>query len=158
MVTADQAVKGQVLAMRMMEDDAAINYAHAPSDVVVENRVEATEKTDGSYDNVTYCTFCKQELDRETIAIPATGTNDPSDNQKPGTSDPSDNQNGNGSGNQNVNGSGSGSGNQTGNGSNNQSSVSPKTGDHSMAGVWTAVFAAAGVGAAAAFRKRKPVK
>ncbi|MCU6761523.1 repeat [uncultured Roseburia sp.] len=149
-VTADKAVKGQVLAMRMMEDDAAINYAHAPSDVVVENRVEATEKTDGSYDNVTYCTFCKQELDRETIAIPATGTNDPSDNQKPGTSDPSDNQNGNGSGNQNVNGSG--------NGSNNQSSVSPKTGDNSMAGVWTAVFAAAGVGAAAAFRKRKPVK
>lgn len=44
---------------------------HTPSEVVEENRVEATCTTEGYYDKVIYCTVCEKELGRshETIAI-----------------------------------------------------------------------------------------
>ena len=41
--------------------------------VVVENNVDATCTTAGSYDNVTYCTVCKAELSREKVTVNATG-------------------------------------------------------------------------------------
>ena len=46
---------------------------HTAGEVVVENQVDATCTTGGSYDNVTYCTVCDAELKREAVAIPATG-------------------------------------------------------------------------------------
>ena len=48
---------------------------HTAGEVVVENKKDATCTTDGSYDNVVYCTVdtCKAELSRETITINATG-------------------------------------------------------------------------------------
>ncbi len=44
-----------------------------------ENRVEATCGVDGSYDLVTYCSVCGEELDREQKTIPATGNHVDSD-------------------------------------------------------------------------------
>ena len=46
---------------------------HTPGEAVEENRVEATCTEAGSYDSVTYCTVCGDELTRETIAIAALG-------------------------------------------------------------------------------------
>ena len=46
---------------------------HTESDVVVENNVLPTCTTSGSYDNVTYCTVCDEELSREIIVISSTG-------------------------------------------------------------------------------------
>ncbi|MCD7733285.1 MAG: hypothetical protein LUH56_07600 [Oscillospiraceae bacterium] len=47
--------------------------AHTEGEQVIENRVEATRTTDGSYDLVTYCSVCGEEISRETVVIPATG-------------------------------------------------------------------------------------
>ena len=47
---------------------------HTPEDQTVEeNRVEPTCSDAGSYDVVTYCSVCGEEISRETIEIPATG-------------------------------------------------------------------------------------
>ena len=47
--------------------------AHTPAEAVIENTVEATCAEAGSYDNVVYCTKCKQEISRETVPVPAIG-------------------------------------------------------------------------------------
>ena len=44
---------------------------HSPADVVVENSIEATCTTAGSYDNVMYCSVCEVEVSRQTITIEA---------------------------------------------------------------------------------------
>ena len=46
---------------------------HTEGAAVEENRVEATETEDGSYDSVVRCTVCNAEISRETIVIPAMG-------------------------------------------------------------------------------------
>ena len=46
---------------------------HTCSEFLIENKVEATAKTDGSYDIVCYCTVCGEELSRVDVVIPATG-------------------------------------------------------------------------------------
>ncbi|MCD8116467.1 MAG: hypothetical protein LUE21_05025 [Oscillospiraceae bacterium] len=46
---------------------------HTAGEAVVENEVAATCTEDGSYDSVTYCTVCGEELSRETVTVPATG-------------------------------------------------------------------------------------
>ena len=46
---------------------------HKAGEAVVENNVAATCTTDGSYDNVVYCSTCNKELSRETVVVPATG-------------------------------------------------------------------------------------
>ncbi len=46
---------------------------HTNSEVVVENSVDETCTTDGSYDNVTYCTICGAETSRKTVVVTATG-------------------------------------------------------------------------------------
>ena len=43
---------------------------HVASDVVVENRTEASCTAEGSYDNVVKCAHCGEELSRETVVIP----------------------------------------------------------------------------------------
>ncbi|MBQ7379270.1 MAG: hypothetical protein IJW70_06270 [Clostridia bacterium] len=46
---------------------------HTEAAAVKENEVPATCAKEGSYDNVVYCVDCKTELNRKTIAVPATG-------------------------------------------------------------------------------------
>ncbi|MCD8373197.1 MAG: leucine-rich repeat domain-containing protein [Clostridia bacterium] len=46
---------------------------HTEGEAAIENRVEATCTTDGSYDVVVYCTECGMEVSRTTITILATG-------------------------------------------------------------------------------------
>ncbi len=46
---------------------------HTEGEAVKENEVSATCTTDGSYDNVVYCTVCGEEISRETVIVPATG-------------------------------------------------------------------------------------
>ena len=48
---------------------------HTEGEVVVENEVAADCDTNGSYDNVVYCTVCNAELSRETITVNALGHN-----------------------------------------------------------------------------------
>ena len=49
---------------RIVADSA---LGHKAGEVVVENKVEATCSATGSYDNVVYCTDCKEELSRKTV-------------------------------------------------------------------------------------------
>lgn len=42
---------------------------HIKGDVVVENKVESTCASKGSYDNVVYCTVCEEELSRKAASI-----------------------------------------------------------------------------------------
>ncbi|MGN0295314.1 MAG: InlB B-repeat-containing protein [Lachnospiraceae bacterium] len=90
-ITADNATEGETLAVRMVEIKAQINYAHAHSEEVIENYVDPTATTDGSYDLVQYCSFCGEELSRETIVVPAAGTEDSGDDT--GKTDPDDDAN-----------------------------------------------------------------
>ena len=46
---------------------------HTAGAEVVENEVAADCDTDGSYDEVVYCSVCGEELSRETFAVPAKG-------------------------------------------------------------------------------------
>ncbi len=46
---------------------------HIPSDKIIENNVNATCTTDGSYDEVVYCTECDEELSRNTVVVPSLG-------------------------------------------------------------------------------------
>ncbi|MCR4804392.1 MAG: S-layer homology domain-containing protein [Clostridia bacterium] len=48
------------------------SLGHTPGEPVRENVVEPTEKTDGSCDEVVYCTVCGVELSREAKVLPAT--------------------------------------------------------------------------------------
>ncbi|MCD8132248.1 MAG: InlB B-repeat-containing protein, partial [Clostridiales bacterium] len=60
-VTADEAVAGETIAVRMVEYGATINEAH-PSITT-----EKIEGTDGSYDIVTSCSFCGEQS-RATVS------------------------------------------------------------------------------------------
>ena len=57
--------------------DTATLYVreHVPGEPVRENVVEATCTTDGSYDEVVYCTDCGMELSRTHVTVPALGHN-----------------------------------------------------------------------------------
>ena len=46
---------------------------HTSGDVIVENNVNPTCTTNGSYDNVVYCTVCDAELSRKTFVVDALG-------------------------------------------------------------------------------------
>ncbi|MCD7831359.1 MAG: glycosyl hydrolase 53 family protein, partial [Firmicutes bacterium] len=46
---------------------------HTAGEAVEQNNVDATCTTDGSYDEVVYCTVCGEEVSRETVTVPATG-------------------------------------------------------------------------------------
>ena len=52
-------------------------HTHAASDAIMEKMIEATCTTDGSYDEVVYCSDadCGAELSRETKTVPALGHN-----------------------------------------------------------------------------------
>lgn len=167
-VTADKAVEGETLAVKMVELKAQINYAeHDHVCVEVrENEVAPTATTDGSYELVTYCSFCGEELGRETIVVPATGTEDPDDDDN-NTEDPGKDTNNNGAngtndtnktngtnetnstnGTNSINGTNStnrtGSTNRT-NGTNGTNSTGTSTGDSNSAVFYLILLLAAAV-------------
>ena len=53
--------------------DAGSAKGHISGTAVTENRVEETCTTDGSYDEVVYCSVCRAELSRTKVTIPARG-------------------------------------------------------------------------------------
>ena len=55
-------------------DSGVLTLAHTPSDeAAIENLVEASCITDGSFDSVIYCSVCGEELSREANVIPSGG-------------------------------------------------------------------------------------
>ena len=50
-----------------------VEHEHIAEDSVIENNIEPTCTSSGSYDEVFYCELCGQEIDRITTTIPATG-------------------------------------------------------------------------------------
>ncbi len=73
----EQGVETRVCANNAehTETRSIAKAAHTHSAAVVENKVEATCTTAGSYDEVVYCSVCDTELSRETKTIEATGHN-----------------------------------------------------------------------------------
>ncbi len=55
------------------EGEAIAALGHTKGETKVENTVDATCTTDGSYDNVVYCSVCGEEVSRETVTVAATG-------------------------------------------------------------------------------------
>ena len=49
--------------------EVAYKAEHTPAEAVIENKVAATCTTEGSYDEVVYCSVCKYEISRETKTI-----------------------------------------------------------------------------------------
>ncbi len=56
-------------------NDVIIVHHHTESDPVIENKVDATCTTDGSYDSVVYCTECREEISRTTVKVSKLGHN-----------------------------------------------------------------------------------
>ena len=57
-------------------DEFQLTYlgcTHEAGDPVIENEVPATARNNGSYDEVTYCTICGTEMNRQPREIPAIG-------------------------------------------------------------------------------------
>ncbi len=52
-----------------VKQEVVEKVAHTPADAVVENKVEATCKAEGSYDSVVKCSVCSAELSRERKTI-----------------------------------------------------------------------------------------
>ncbi len=90
-VTIDGIAPGQTqLRLGSTIFEISVEHVHIPGEAVKENEEPATETEDGSYDSVIYCTVCEEELSRETITVPATGTGDTGDGEQdpnPGTGD-----------------------------------------------------------------------
>ena len=57
----------------LVKQDVVDALGHTAGETVVENKKAATCTTDGSYDNVVYCTVCEAEMSRETITVKALG-------------------------------------------------------------------------------------
>ena len=63
------SVCGEVLVAQEVVDA----LGHTEGEVVIENQVEADCDTEGSYDEVVYCTVCGEEISRETKIVDALG-------------------------------------------------------------------------------------
>lgn len=59
-----------VLLLSSCFEEAPSVCAHTPAAEVQENRQEASCTAAGHYDAVIYCTVCKEELSRESVALP----------------------------------------------------------------------------------------
>ncbi len=55
------------------KDNYIAANGHTNGAVIVENNHASTCETDGSYDNVIYCTVCDAEVSRQTVIVGATG-------------------------------------------------------------------------------------
>lgn len=69
---ADEPQKVVTEYFNMYEGVIEVVAEHIPGETVIENVVEKTETTDGSHDEVVYCTECNAELSRVTIVDPRT--------------------------------------------------------------------------------------
>ena len=69
----------------MIEQMSLDPLGHTNAIPVVENRVEATCTTDGSYDSVAYCSVCQAEVSRESKTIAKLGHNEILHNGKSAT-------------------------------------------------------------------------
>ena len=71
-LTNEDASNNQILNVEVTK---AINdvHIHTAGNTVKENEVKATCETAGSYDEVTYCITCEEELSRVTKTVEATG-------------------------------------------------------------------------------------
>ena len=56
-------------------DDYTTALGHTDGEIVIENEVVNTCTTDGSYENVVYCTVCNVETSRDTITVAKLGHN-----------------------------------------------------------------------------------
>ena len=56
-------------------DNISSIHTHKPSEIIIENKIEATCLDEGSYDEVIYCLDCQEELSREHKVIEALGHN-----------------------------------------------------------------------------------
>ncbi|MBR6793636.1 MAG: hypothetical protein IKM48_04690, partial [Clostridia bacterium] len=63
------AVCGEIITAQ--EEIPALG--HIGAEPVIENNVDPTCTTAGSYDNVVYCTVCGEEISRETVTVDALG-------------------------------------------------------------------------------------
>ena len=157
-INADEAVEGETLAVKMVENKSRIHYAHIPAEAVVENNIEATETADGSYENVIYCSFCGEELSREKIVVPATGEKDPGEKdpgeKDPGEKDPGEKDPGEADPGEADPGE---TGTPDGNTNNGTGGTGVSTGDTGNAALWFLLFlmAGAGLGAVICFESRK---
>ena len=66
-------IKSEFFKNTTIDIDDGIVHTHTPADAVQENVVNKTCTTNGSYDNVVYCSTCHEELSRETVIDYATG-------------------------------------------------------------------------------------
>ena len=68
------ATSGKLYGLPINVDGAKFaGCVHVAGSAVKENEVAATPTVDGSYDMVTYCTLCNEELKRESFVIEALG-------------------------------------------------------------------------------------
>ncbi len=65
-------VKCSVCGETITAQEEVKALGHAPAEAVIENEVAATCETAGAYDKVVYCSVCDEELDRDTVSVPAT--------------------------------------------------------------------------------------
>ena len=63
---------------------------HTPGETKVENRVEPTTETKGSYDEVIYCEICSKELSRTQKEIPMLEPDEPNDSEEEDNSEEED--------------------------------------------------------------------
>ena len=54
----------------LVAQESVSALGHAEGDAVIENYVAPDCETAGSYDNMVYCSVCREELSRETVDIP----------------------------------------------------------------------------------------
>ena len=74
--TEDGLSDGKVCAVcvqTIVAQEVIDALGHRAADPVIENVVEATEITAGSYERVVYCSVCGEECSRETVTLPASG-------------------------------------------------------------------------------------
>ena len=63
------ALLGSEVELTGDPDEGIDPEKHTAAEAVIENKVDATCTTDGSYDSVIYCSVCQEELSRETCVI-----------------------------------------------------------------------------------------
>ena len=71
--TADGVKTFTCTACQDTKTEAVTQLGHTAGATVVENENAATCTSDGSYDNVVYCSVCDAEMSRTPVIVPATG-------------------------------------------------------------------------------------
>ena len=72
-VNADWQNVSLVVENGYIEVEEESQHIHSPAEAVIENTVQPTCTSAGSYDTVIYCSECEEELSRETVTTNALG-------------------------------------------------------------------------------------